>query len=513
MARDERHVSASDAAYTHELERRLAEAEANVRALVAAEIDAVLDGTDPSPLLLREAQHALQRRKEILERQVAQRTAALNQSNTRLAQANRLLARRNQELVKVKMDLEAELAQRRRVEQDLRDAQARHELTLAAAEIGTWTCDLVQRWLMLDDNMARILAIPPGEVVDPVPERYRRHVHADDRADVESVIQRAITGGEPFECEFRMVRCDNAVRWVMARGRVERDPADGTLLRLSGVVLDVTEQREIRAEHEALLAEFAILNRNLEKRVQERDALLDELTRITRTLEDRVAERTSQVKALATALALAEQRERQRISQVLHNDLQQLLYSQALRLEMLRQLPVADPTAVLPHIDGIIELVQQAVNVTRALVTELNPPDLQSDEMETALVWLAEHMEEAHGLHVELAIQNDCCLPSRDIRELLTQMVRELLFNVVKHAGVDRAQVSLQQANGTLVLRIADDGQGFDVREVRARHVEEGGIGLFSIAERLSLVGGRLEIDAAPGQGTRMTIFAPTRAN
>jgi signal transduction histidine kinase len=82
---------------------------------------------------------------------------------------------------------------------------------------------------------------------------------------------------------------------------------------------------------------------------------------------------------------------------------------------------------------------------------------------------------------------------------------------VTKHAGVDRATVRLEEDEGHLVIRVIDEGAGFDVDEVIARASHDGGFGFFSVRERLDLVGGRLEVDSAPDKGTTVAIHAPVQ--
>lgn len=83
-----------------------------------------------------------------------------------------------------------------------------------------------------------------------------------------------------------------------------------------------------------------------------------------------------------------------------------------------------------------------------------------------------------------------------------------MLFNVIKHAGTNRATVDLRAGTaGQLIFLVRDKGRGFDV--TRAEAAQGDGFGLFRVRERLGLFGGRMEIDAAPGQGTRITLYVP----
>jgi signal transduction histidine kinase len=96
----------------------------------------------------------------------------------------------------------------------------------------------------------------------------------------------------------------------------------------------------------------------------------------------------------------------------------------------------------------------------------------------------------------------------------LFQSVRELLFNVVKHAGVDEATVSLSQVprpRPSVMVEVTDRGRGFEPAKRRLVPTEEGGFGLFSIRERIDLIGGRVEVASSPGKGTRVTLSVPLK--
>jgi signal transduction histidine kinase len=120
-------------------------------------------------------------------------------------------------------------------------------------------------------------------------------------------------------------------------------------------------------------------------------------------------------------------------------------------------------------------------------------------------------MHEMHGLQVALRTRGVDPVPPEGLRVLLFQIARELLFNVVKHAGVHRARVELREEKDRLVLTVQDDGIGFDPWTFEAHPDHARGFGLFNARERLELVGGRLEVESAPGRGTRATVTVPLR--
>jgi len=92
---------------------------------------------------------------------------------------------------------------------------------------------------------------------------------------------------------------------------------------------------------------------------------------------------------------------------------------------------------------------------------------------------------------------------------LLFQIVRELLFNVVKHAETDHATVDLLEVDGLLRVQVTDSGCGFDVGSVTTGSEHEEGFGLFTVRKRLELLGGGLEVASVLGEGTQVVVFAP----
>ena len=129
--------------------------------------------------------------------------------------------------------------------------------------------------------------------------------------------------------------------------------------------------------------------------------------------------------------------------------------------------------------------------------------------MGEALRWLASQMRGNHHLEVDLRSDDEVRVDDEDARSRLFQTVRELLFSVVKHAGVDRATVSLRMEGDSLELEVSDEGAGFNLEEVRSSRSPATGLGLFSVRERIRLIGGTVAVDTAPGEGSRVRVTVP----
>jgi signal transduction histidine kinase len=149
-----------------------------------------------------------------------------------------------------------------------------------------------------------------------------------------------------------------------------------------------------------------------------------------------------------------------------------------------------------------------ALDVTRQVSVDLKPPVLLNEDFMDSLKWLAATMTKRYGLTVALKGALRPGWPGHEVSILLFQTVRELLFNVVKHAGVKQAQVEVTEEASylRLLVEVSDEGQGFDVAAVMAQRPERGGIGLVSIRNRLELLGGQFHIESQPGRGTRATV-------
>jgi PAS domain S-box-containing protein len=220
--------------------------------------------------------------------------------------------------------------------------------------------------------------------------------------------------------------------------------------------------------------------------------------------------RAGQLRALAAELVQAEQKERRQLARILHDHLQQLLVAAKMNAAMIRS--KSGTTVVQDLADRLTETLDQSILASRSLTADLSPPVLHEKGLAAGLEWLGRQMHEKHGLTLDVSADAAAEPGDDQVRTFLFDAVRELLLNIVKHAGVDRAQVQMRPRDrDEIEVVVADEGAGFDPMRIETAHSITGGFGLFSIRERLSHLGGRMQIDAAPGQGSRFTLVAPAR--
>ncbi len=129
-----------------------------------------------------------------------------------------------------------------RADQDVTDARSRLEVTLGAAEIGTWIWEVGPNRVTADRNLARMFNVSEAEAAGGALEAYTRHIHEEDLPRVRAAIDQAAQTGTRYDTEYRIRQPDGGVRWVVARGWVERDAASRPV-RFPGVLIDITERK------------------------------------------------------------------------------------------------------------------------------------------------------------------------------------------------------------------------------------------------------------------------------
>jgi signal transduction histidine kinase len=225
--------------------------------------------------------------------------------------------------------------------------------------------------------------------------------------------------------------------------------------------------------------------------------------------EEKLREYQESLRQLANELNTTEERERQRFAADLHDHIGQSLVLAKLELGRLGELAGPLDENVQLSIERLDDTIDQALHETRSLTQDLSPQVLYAFGFDAALDWLAENMQERYDLvcHVEGGKQPSPL--TGDAAVVAFQAVRELLINVVKHAGVKEARVYVTQRENMVVVHVEDQGKGFVPEELHLPRSHGGGFGLFSIRERLSLLGGSLAIHSNPGKGTSAQVVIP----
>jgi signal transduction histidine kinase len=215
-----------------------------------------------------------------------------------------------------------------------------------------------------------------------------------------------------------------------------------------------------------------------------------------------IRERDEQI-AMTFEAAAVEERERRRIAADLHDGVGSSLAAAQLKLDALRVAPGESARAALTG--ELSALLAQSIDAMRSLMFDLSPPILYDLGLTAALGWLTEEIEKRYGLRVTFDEQVSEFPLDEVIAASLFRVVRELLINVSKHARVAEANLVLRREKDRVRIEVIDGGAGFE-KGVRGNGY---GFGLFNVRERISRLGGTVEIKTAPGEGTHVTLSVP----
>lgn len=263
-------------------------------------------------------------------------------------------------------------------------------------------------------------------------------------------------------------------------------------------------------------AELRSARDELEQRVLDRTVELEKINRqLARENQERI--RTEQellrhqakLRSLTAELTLTEERERREIASDIHDSVGQALAMIKIDLGLLKR-TVESPKHV-ETIDGIIKYIHGIIKETRDLSYELSSPILYELGLEAAVKNHIEKIAEKHHLSIDLCCDDEAKLLDGPSQIHLFRSIRELLYNVVKHARATHVNVSITRNCDRISIAVEDDGIGFESTETRFKPDASGGFGLFSIRERLFHLGGDFEIASRPGGGTRVVLSTPVK--
>jgi len=223
---------------------------------------------------------------------------------------------------------------------------------------------------------------------------------------------------------------------------------------------------------------------------------------------EKQVQQQAELRQLTLDLTEAEHHERQRIAAKLHDDLQQMLVATKMRLNTALN---SDSTNHAP-VKEATDLIDQAVEVTRNLTADLHPRVLENQRLTEAIDWLGEMFQQRYGLTVtvERQVSAEGEPGSMALRRLVYDAVRELLFNIVKHANTDQAWVTVRCGDRSpWRIEVRDRGLGASNMEKADSSPGEVTLGLGSLRHRIEQIDGSIEIDSKPGEGTRVMLTVP----
>jgi PAS domain S-box-containing protein len=389
----------------------------------------------------------------------------------------------------------ANITERKRAEEALRQSESSYRLLLEQASDGIHTYDTRGNFIETNPKLCEMLGYTREEllrlnVADLVPP--------EDLAAA-PVRYDELRAGRTILTERRLRRKDGTLLPVEISGRMIRGGV------LQSIVRDISERR--RAE-----AALRVAYDELERRVEERTS---QLARANETLRAEIAERMRAEEArreLLLRLVTAQEEERRRISHELHDQMGQQLTAVMMGLKALDGDSYGRQSA-LATLRQLRELTDQLSREVHNLAWGLRPPALDDLGLHTALYNYVEEWAERSRVAVDFhsAGFEGGRLPFSH-ETTLYRIAQEALTNVFKHSGADRVSFILERRADHVLAVVEDNGRGFDVETLAEPPVRGRKLGLLGMRERAALLGGTLNVESTPGAGTSVFVRIPVGA-
>ncbi|HEV8094658.1 MAG TPA: PAS domain S-box protein [Burkholderiales bacterium] len=361
------------------------------------------------------------------------------------------------------MVIAVDVSQRLRMEQALRE----HRRLLARAQelagLGYWQYDAANA-VTGSRELRRMLGIG-RDLPAQSPEWCLNLVHPEDRERVRETVVESFENGSSYELEARVLTTEGTQRILLITGEALKDDA-GRVTKVIGSCLDVTDQRE---------------------------------------RENALCDAADQLQALSRRLVDAQETERRRLATELHDRVGQNLTALGINLDILaRRMSGLDADA-RHRLEDSHSLIVATTRCVAGVLDDLHPPMLDDLGLGPTLRWAAQDFSRRTEIPTKVRIDGVERRIERQNELALLRIVQEALTNVVRHAGACAVGITLVWHPEALQVEVADDGAGFECGGSRG----PAGLGIATMRERSLAVHGQLDIDSAPGRGTRVRVLVP----
>ncbi len=357
-----------------------------------------------------------------------------------------------------------DITARKQVEEALRESQAQLELALESSRTAIFDWNVRENRGKWNAQMEVIYGFNPEEE-EITAEQWRRLFHPDDVLRLMEEARQAYRDKQKhkFQFEFRAIRPDGSVRYMLSHGRIVRD-GNGRAVRLIGTHTDITDRKQ--------------------------------------------AEEVERVRELSGLLLRSQDEERRRFARELHDSAGQTLAILSVNLAKLmeRAQGVApDLASEGVKIQGLVQQLQREIRTTSYL---LHPPLLDEAGLSSALTWYVEGLVERSGLALNLAVAEDFGRLPADMEVTIFRVVQECLTNVHRHSGSKSADIRIARDGESVSVEVKDQGEGMSPSRLAEIQSRGSGVGLRGIRERLRQFHGEMSIQSN-SSGTRVLVNIP----
>jgi PAS domain S-box-containing protein len=352
-----------------------------------------------------------------------------------------------------------DVSDRNKAVEEMKKSEERYGRAAAAGKVGVWEWDLVTDDIFVDSYLKALLGYDDCEIQNRI-EDWGRHVHPEDADRVMKAAEACTRGETPlYEVEHRMLHKDGSVRWLLARGIVNRDP-EGRPIRMVGSDVDITYRKEAEEK----------------------------------------------LRSVTALLFKAEEEERRRIARELHDELNQKLALLTVDVESVMLKLTPTEATLRPHLEELKARAGEVSTEAHRLAYRLHPAILDDLGLPAALRSYIAELSRLYKSSFGLTERNVPGRLPRTIATCLYRVGQEALRNAAKHSNSDRVTARLIGTTTGIVLSIRDHGIGFDWELARKQRK---GLGLNIMEERVRLVGGTVAIRSIPRGGTLIRFSVP----
>ena len=354
-----------------------------------------------------------------------------------------------------------DITERKNIEESLRLSNERFNIVSKATNDAIWDWDLVSGHVFWNDAIYSLFGYPHNEILSNN-KWWEDHIHPDDHDRVVSKMSKHIENRiESWQDEYRFISADGTVKNVFDRGFILLDN-DLKPYRMIGAMMDITERKKLQDE-----------------------------------LASQIIARQKQV---TEATIMAQEKERAEIGRELHDNINQILTTTKMYLDMaITESDIREELMLKSH-----QNISSAIEEIRILSKSLVPPSLGDIGLKEAISEMINNLNISQKIDIRLRTNgvNKSEIPG-NIQLMVFRIVQEQVSNIIKHSKATEAEIKLTVTKNELIVLVSDNGIGFEPKK-RMK-----GIGIMNITSRAEVHNGKVEITSSPGNGCTLRISIP----